>query len=160
QLALGRLLREATNIVEPPTFDATGQTRLSAVLDAAQAWANETTRIAAYKQALLDRLRSNEWPKPDDLQTFIANHTKVTSITLPKEDALQTATALTVLQDFDDQVVRVLLAWRDRDARWAPRIFTAIGTRQPLSDLFNVVDRGIWDGMQLLKTNDRLQLEL
>ena len=160
QLTIGRLLREATNIVEPPTFDATAQTRLAAVLDAVQGWANETTRIAAYKQALLDRLRSNECPKPEDLQALASGHAEIATLVLPKEDVIQAATIVPALQDVDEQLVRALLAWRDREAAWASALFTAIGTGRPLNDLFDVVDRGIWDGLQLLKVHDRLRLQL
>src|SRR5262249_49179613 len=140
QLALGRLLRDATNIVEPPTFDATAQTRLAAGLDAPQAWGNETTRLAAHKPAPPDRRRGKDWPSVEDLQTYIGENKELATLVVPKEDAVQAATTLPALQEVDDQVARVLLACRDHEADWYPLLFKAIASHQPLNDLFDIVD--------------------
>jgi hypothetical protein len=64
KLAVGRLLRSASDLLERPTFGATEQANLTKLLEKVEVWADDNTAafVTAYQQALLASRRSNECP--------------------------------------------------------------------------------------------------
>ena len=151
QKAVGRLLRAATNLVDQPTFATTEQAALTKLLEAVQAWANAATFAAAYQQAVLDRLRSNEIP---DLAAVKAVDGPVGAELLrlfnllPADAAVVAPVSPADLKDSDQKIARLALLWRERGELWAEDLATKSAAGKSLSDLFDAVDHGFWSKLR------------
>jgi hypothetical protein len=163
QKSIGRLLRNATDLLERPTFGEAEQANLTKLLEAIQAWANVATFGAAYQQALLDRRRSNECPELPDVQSLDAGPVRAQLETLfgllPSEQAITALTALLDLKDSDEKIARIALLWRERGQAWAGDLAATYAAGRTLDDLFHAVDTNLWNTLKTAAKNGQLVLE-
>jgi hypothetical protein len=163
QLALGRILRRATDLLERPTFDELEKASLAKLLEEAEAWANASTISDAYQKALLDRRVSSECPDKPDIDALPAGtlQTQMNALfaALPAEDKIKEQTALADLRTSDEAIARIVLLWRERGRPWAEKLADAYASgKTALQDLFYEVDQLVWNFLKEEAT-DKLELK-
>jgi hypothetical protein len=164
QLALGRLLRRASGLLDRPTFDQTQQADLANLLQAAEAWLVAETRDAKYREALVDRRRSQEIPDLSLVQTLpegnlIRQQLEALLETCPTAEMIaDQATALATLPKYDQTIAKLALLWRERDTAWAELLATKCAEGKSINALFRLVDEKLWEKLGTAEQADRMQI--
>jgi hypothetical protein len=143
QLAIGRLLRRATTLLEQPQFTAAQQTTFNELTQEILAWIDPQTQASKYADAILARLNEktavvvtsvaaplqqhltnllNAWPNPGD----------VTGKPMPD------------LEVKDQIIGTVALLARDGTEPWAPALADGVAKGATLEQLFEIADEGFW----------------
>jgi hypothetical protein len=165
QLALGRLLRRASDLLERPTFDQTQQADLKNLLQTAEAWRAADTRDAKYREALVDRRRSQELPDLSLVQAFsegelIRQQLEALLKSCPSAEIIaDPSTASAKLQEYDQTIAKLALLWRERETAWAELLAKTCGEGKSLDALFRLVDEKIWEKLEAAEKADQLQIE-
>ncbi len=162
QLAIGRRLRRATDLLDRPTFAESEQADLKKLLEELEAWAKKDSFITVYQQALVERLRSNECPNLQYVQSLpaerpIRSRLEFLMKSLPTEEQIIGQTGTAELKNFDQSITRIILLWRERARGWSDEIAAKDAAGGTLDDLFTEIDINIWN---TLKTAPREQLVL
>ena len=164
QLAIGRLLRRANDLLELPTFGDVEKASLAKLVDILETWANAATFTAAYKQAVLDRRRGSECPKPSHVQGFAAGPVRqqldVLLNAVPNADAIAAQSEPDALQDSDVKIARLALLWRERDQPWATDLAVVCQEGKPLDDAFRCVDTHFWHHLKTAVKDETLKVKL
>ncbi len=166
QLALGRLLRRAHDLIERPTFGQTQQADLTNLLQTAEAWLSDSTRDAKYREALVERRRSDEIPNlgldPARKAVPAVVHDQLVELLgqCPTAEVIadQQATPPAKLQGCDQTLAKLALLWRERATDWAAQLATMCGKGQPIEALFSLVDDETWKRLAAA-TDGELRLE-
>ena len=164
QLAIGRTLRQATDLLERPTFGELEKASLTKLLEEAEAWANPSKISDTYKDALLDRRRSSECPDKPDIDA-LAEGTLRTQLDalyklLPTEKEITDQTGLTDLKGYDERIARTILLWRERNRSWAEELAKVYESgKTALEDLFYEVDKLVWNFLKKEATDKKLELK-
>ena len=150
QLAIGRILRRATDLLERPTFGELEKANLTKLLETAETWANASTIGNAYQEALLERRRSSECPDPSDVTELDAGPVRAQLEALiqdlPTEKQITDQTVLADLKSFDETIARIVLLWRERSRPWASDLAAVYASgKRALDDLFHAVDTSVWN---------------
>lgn len=163
QLAIGRLLRHATNLLEGPKFGDLEQAALTRDLGAIAKWADAATFGDMYRQALLDRRRSSECPEISDTQGYQgparAQLDQVMKL-LPDDQAISQQTTPAALRQSDQLIARVALLWREREQPWAGALAAADAAGKSLDELFHEVDLGYWNLVKAEANAGHLRIEM
>ncbi|HWM25393.1 MAG TPA: hypothetical protein VNP98_11250 [Chthoniobacterales bacterium] len=164
QLAIGRLLREATLLLERPTFGELEKANLTKLLESAEAWANASTIGNVYQEALLERRRSSDLPGLPEVQGLDAGEVRAQLEALipnlPTEQQITAQTALADLKNFDETITRIILLWRERGRPWASELAAVYASgKRALDDLFQTVDKIVWDSLKAEAEKGTLVLE-
>lgn len=150
QLAIGRILRAATDLLERPSFGEPEKASLTKLLESAETWANASTIGNAYQEALLERRRGSECPDLPGVQGLdagpVRDRLEALIPKLPSEKQITDQTALADLKDFDEAIARIVLLWRERHQPWASDLAAVYASgKTALEDLFQAVDKSVWD---------------
>jgi hypothetical protein len=151
QLALGHLLREATEILERPAFGEAEQTELAAVLTNITGWTDATGLVATYRAAVLARREGRECPTNADVAALDAGPVRdeltrlLGAVPLPAAIAGQAVVA--DLEVSDAAIARLALLWRERERSWVGSLATASHAGAPLTSLFDLVDQSLWQAL-------------
>ena len=164
QMAIRRLLRQATDLLERPTFGELEKASLTKLLESAEARANPSTIGNAYQEALLERRRSSECPDLPGVQELDAGPVRVQLEALipnlPTEQQITAQTALADLKNFDEEIARIVLLWRERGRPWASNLAAVYASgKRALDDLFQTVDKIVWDFLKAEAKSGALVLE-
>jgi hypothetical protein len=164
QLAIGRLLRSATELLERPTYGEVEQASLTKLLEAIETWANAATFGAGYQQAVLDRRRGRECPLLSDVQGLDAGPVRVQLEDLlnlaPTEQVIAAQPTPKDLKDSDEKIARLALLWRERNQGWAVALAAECQAGKSLDDLFHTVDTQVWNALKSAAKNGGLAVEL
>jgi hypothetical protein len=168
QRALGQLLRRATDRLSRPTFDPTQQSELTKLLQIGDSWLAQDPADALtekYREALLDRLQSDEIPDASDLSDVPVQIVRSALATLhkncPSDDAIKAEASLETLKDYDQRIAKLALLWREckfsslsenHDCPWLEPLAKSCTGEQSLEELFRIVDEGLW--AKLLRAAD------
>jgi hypothetical protein len=148
QLAIGRLLRHATNLLEGLRFEDLEQTALTKDLGAIAKWADAATFGEMYRQAIIDRRKGSECPEVEDVQGYQGPaRTQLDQVMklLPDEPTISQQTTPADLRRSDQLIARVALLWRERDQAWVGALVAADAGGKSLEELFYEVDMGYWN---------------
>jgi hypothetical protein len=164
QRALGQLLRRASDRLGRPTFDPTQQSELTKLLQIGDAWLAQEPANALtekYREALLDRLHSDEIPGASDLADVPLQVVRAALETLrkacPADEAITPDTPLETLKDYDQRIAKLALFWREcklahlweKDGwPWLERLADNCIGDKSLEELFRIVDEGLWAKLQ------------
>lgn len=154
QLALGRLLRRANDILDRPTFDDARKADFEGLMKTAEQWLAPGTRDKVYREALVGRLkylelqgitheRTTEGAGPIDEQLNrllgdcpdekkILDETKT-----PKE-----------LSEYDRTIAKLDLLWREQKTDWGKSLAEMCGKGKSLEEMYHVVDRNAWKSLE------------
>jgi hypothetical protein len=151
QLALGRLLRDASQILEAPALNDKSQADFALRIAAAEAWAAPETTLVNYRQALIVRRGGAEMPSAAEIASVtdpaVLPQLQAMFGSCPKEADFSTAPDLSSLQAFDAQLAALLLLWRERGRPWAAALAQSSAS-QPLRDQFELVDQQFWEDLK------------
>ena len=176
QLALGRLLRGATTVLERPTFGTPDQADVTKLLQSAEAWSS-ADMSATYRESLLKRRRDRrEVPDPSDLPApaaadparppdqpaaptpdVVGAQIRTLLEQLP-ESTVASATPEELTQ-YDQKLARLALLWRERKESWAAELATACEKRAPLDELFRIVDAKVWEELEATAKTGELKID-
>jgi hypothetical protein len=165
QLAIGRTLRQATDLLERPTFGELEKASLTKLLEQAEAWADPSKMNETYQKAVLDRRLGSECPNKPDIDAFAGGTTLRSQLTalygaLPKEDQIKDQTQLDDLKSSDAAMARIILLWRERNRPWAEDLAAAYASGKTApQDLFDEVDRLVWNFLKKEATDKQLELK-
>ncbi|HEV2803600.1 MAG TPA: hypothetical protein VGW57_01595 [Chthoniobacterales bacterium] len=164
QLAIGRTLRQATDLLERPSFGELEKAALTKLLEQAEAWADPSKMNETYQKAVLDRRLGSECPNKPDIDAFAGGTTLRTQLTalydaLPREDQIKGQTQLADLKTSDEAMARIILLWRERNRPWAEDLAAAYASGKTApQDLFNEVDRLVWNFLKKEATDKKFEL--
>jgi hypothetical protein len=155
QRALGRLLRHASDRLSRPTFDPTQQNELTKLLDASEAWLIQDPPAAKYREALIERLQSDEIPVTIDKVVAGPSLTALAQLQndWPTEDKIRNEPDLANLKIYDQKIAKLALLWREQklahqwgknEVPWVDKLAQGCIAGAPLEDLFRSVDEGLW----------------
>jgi hypothetical protein len=149
QLALGRQLRNAVNILERPVFRDAEQAEFTKALQIAEAWLSTETLQKSYREAVLTRLRSQEIPSDLDIEGLetaskVKQPLKTLRSKLPAPANITDATTVAELQQHDEVIAKLLLLWRESEKPWADAIGDAAAQGKSVQKLFDLVDEAFW----------------
>lgn len=152
QLAIGKMLRRATDLLDLPTFEDSELTKFNKVLEGLEAWTNATTVLATYRQAVLDRRNDNkECPQDADLEHVpegdLKTEIKRLLQLLPADDAMANLD-LVGLNHVDENLARCALIWRERENARAGELVHLSSSNPSLGDLFKAVDSYLWQELK------------
>jgi hypothetical protein len=165
QLALGRLLRSATDLLERPAFTQAHQENFTKLLQAAEAWLAAETAEAKYREALVNRRRSQEVPELGLVQVLpegapIRQQLLALLDKCPTAEIIASqATVAAKLTEYDQTIAKIVLLWRERDAAWADSLAAKCAEGAPLVALFRVVDLNVWEKLATAEQAGQLQIE-
>jgi hypothetical protein len=163
QLAIGRTLRQATDLLERPSFGELEKAALTKLLEQAEAWADPSKMNETYQKAVLARRLGSECPNKPDIDA-VDKETLRTQLyalydALPKEDQIKGQTELRDLKSSDEAMARIILLWRERSRPWAEDLAAAYASGKTApQDLFNEVDRLVWNFLKKEATDKKLEL--
>jgi hypothetical protein len=166
QRALGRLLRRASDRLSRPTFDPTQQTELNKLLDASQAWLIQEPPAAKYREALIERLQSDEVPVAIDKIVAGPSLTALAQLQndCPTEDAIRNEPDPAKLKIYDQRIAKFALLWREQklahqwgqnEVPWVDKLAQGCVDGASLEDLFRIVDEGLWDKLKRAADPDK-----
>jgi hypothetical protein len=149
QLAIGRLLRSAADLLDGPTFTDVEQAAVKKLLDAAETWSNTATSVTAYQQALLARRISSECPSKVQVDSVksptVREQLSKLLEALPDEAKISAQTTIPDLRQTDDAIAQIALLWRESNQPWAEALAAEYAAAGGLEYLFSVVDQHFWD---------------
>jgi hypothetical protein len=160
QLAIGRLLRSAMDVLERPLFSDADQAEFANILTNVRTWSGNTLTIATYQAAITNRLRGTDYPDAAGVAN-VADATIRAALggqlkRMPTEAQITAQTTFEDLRMSDQIVATLLLVWRERAAPWAANLADACAKGDPLDGLFRLVDEALW--AFLGKNADKLRI--
>lgn len=162
QLALGRLLRSASDLLERPTFDQTQQADFKTLLQTADAWEAPGTRDALYRAAIVERRQGHEVPDSSQVKAVrkeeVRNQLDALCKIVPSAKIISDA-APENLPEHDQTVARLALLWREKDRDWAELIAKKCEESASLDELFRFVDQQFWGRLKQAGEADQLKIE-
>ncbi|MFO0017640.1 MAG: hypothetical protein ACK52U_13925 [Synechococcaceae cyanobacterium] len=159
QLAIGGLLRKATDLLDRPTFGDVDEPTLIMLLDEIKRWsADKSKSYELYKSALSERHNRSELHQlPNEYKQKLLNEYNQE---LPILDDIQKTSDVDTLKTYDDQIAKYELVWRDHTRPWAKDCFeNGSNVLPPVDDLFDAVDQHFWDDLKKMANEGKLTVE-
>jgi len=151
QLALGRLLRQASDLIEEPTFDEKLHAEVTNLIHIMEAWVSPATHVGKYREALVERRRGQELPDFNSLEDVgnqtVRNQLQALLETCPTEEAISGATP-SMLTIYDQTIAKLALLWRERERPWAEQLAKECERGRSIQALFRLGDAQFWEELK------------
>ena len=164
QIALGRLLRCASNLLERPSFTQDDNTKLNSFLQTAEEWLTGEATCEKYRVILNDRLHSRDMPDLGCVQALPQGKVRTQLDELLKtcpttEMIIDSATTTAKLREYDQTLEKLVLLWREAKTGWGESLAQACAEGKDLDALFNLVDEKFWGLVDEAGNAGRFQIE-